>query len=38
MYDIDLTNEKVIHIRNKENEFLQFKRLKKFDNMISHAY
>ena len=38
MYDIDLTNEKVIHIRNKENEFLQFKRLKKFENMISHAY
>lgn len=38
MPDIDLTNDKVIHIRNKENEFLQFKRLKNFEKMISHAY
>ena len=38
MPDIDLTNDKVIHINNKENEFLQFKRLKKFEDTISHAY
>ena len=38
MYDIDLTNDKVIHIKNKENEFLQFKRLKKFEDTIAHAY
>ena len=38
MLDIDLTNDKVIHINNKKNEFLQFKRLKKFEDTISHAY
>lgn len=38
MINNDLTNKHVIHIKNETNEYLQFKKLLKYNNIISHAY
>lgn len=35
---MDLSNETVIHIKSKNQEFLQFKRLLDYSDIISHAY
>ena len=35
---IDLSNNVVSHIKNDNNEYLQFKKLQKYRNIISHAY
>lgn len=35
---MDLYNECVIHIKNKNQEYLQFKKLLKYSDIISHAY
>lgn len=35
---MNLSNENVLHIRKDNQEFLQFKKLLKYSNLISHAY
>ena len=35
---MDLTNKYVIHIKDKENEYLRFKKLLKYSDIITHAY
>ena len=35
---MDLSNKIVSHISNGNQEFLQFKKLQKYSDMISHAY
>ena len=35
---MDLTNETVQHIKKENQEYLQFKKLQKYSNIISHAY
>ena len=35
---MDLTNKYVIHIKDKENEYLQFKKLLEYSDIITHAY
>ncbi len=35
---MDLSNENVLHVRKDNQEFLQFKKLLKYSNVISHAY
>ena len=35
---MDLSNENVIHIKNHGIEYLQFKKLLEYSNMINHAY
>lgn len=35
---MDLSNENVIHIKNKENEYLQFKKLLEYQDILTHAY
>lgn len=35
---MDLSNEIVLHIKKDNQEFLQFKRLLKYSNIINHAY
>ena len=34
----NLTNESIIHVRKEGQEFLQFKRLLEYSNVISHCY
>lgn len=34
---VDLTNENVIHVKKENIEYLQFKKLLEFDDIISHA-
>ena len=38
MINNDLSNDQIIHIKNENIEYLQFKRLLKYNNLISHAY
>ena len=38
MNDLELTNETVKHIKKENIEYLQFKKLQKYSNIISHAY
>lgn len=38
MEGIDLTNEIVNHIKDNNIEYLQFKKLQKYNDIISHAY
>lgn len=38
MNSIDLTNETVNHIKDNNIEYLQFKKLQKYNDIISHAY
>ena len=38
MNDLELTNETVKHIKKENLEYLQFKKLQKYSNIISHAY
>lgn len=35
---MDLSNENVIHVKKDEVEYLQFKKLLEYDNIITHAY
>lgn len=35
---MNLTNNKVIHVKNGDFQYLQFKRLLKYDNIIKHGY
>lgn len=35
---MDLSNENVIHIKTKETEYLQFRRLLEYKDIITHAY
>lgn len=35
---MDLTNEIVQHIKKENQEYLQFKKLQKYSDIISHAY
>ena len=35
---MNLSNRKVIHIKKEKQEYLQFKKLLKYSNIISHAY
>ena len=35
---MDLSNESVIHIKKGNQEFLQFRRLLKYENIITHCY
>lgn len=34
----DLTNSNIIHIKNKEIEYIQFKKLLEYSNIIKHCY
>lgn len=38
MINRDLSNDTVIHVKNNNCEYLQFKKLLKYKNIISHAY
>ena len=38
MNDLELTNETVKHIKKEDIEYLQFKKLQKYSNIITHAY
>ena len=38
MYDTDLTNEKVIHVKKDGIEYLQFRKLLEYKDIINHAY
>ena len=35
---MNLSNENVIHVKNSNVEYLQFKKLLEYDNIIAHAY
>ncbi len=35
---MDLSNENIIHVKGEEIEYLQFKRLLKYSNLLTHAY
>lgn len=35
---MDLSNENIIHVKHKEMEYLQFKKLLKYQDIISHGY
>ncbi len=35
---MDLSNENIIHVKGKNVEYLQFRKLQKYSNIISHAY
>ena len=34
----DLSNENIIHIKKGEQEFIQFKKLLEYSDIISHCY
>ena len=38
MNNINLSNSVVSHIKDNDNEYLQFKRLKKYKDILTHAY
>lgn len=38
MCDIDLSNETIIHVKNKNQEYLQFKRLLEYKDILTHCY
>lgn len=38
MCNIDLTNETIIHVKNKSQEYIQFKRLLKYKDVLTHCY
>lgn len=35
---MDLSNENIIHIKTKENEYIQFRKLLEYKDILSHAY
>ena len=35
---MNLSNEKVVHVKNENQQFLQFKKLLKYSDIITHAY
>lgn len=35
---MDLSNENIIHIKTKENEYMQFRKLLEYKDILSHAY
>ena len=35
---MDLSNENIIHKKDKGFEYLQFRKLNQYSNLISHAY
>lgn len=35
---MDLSNENIVHIKNKDIQYLQFKKLLEYKNVINHAY
>ena len=35
---MDLSNDTVIHVKKDDIEYLQFKRLLEYDNIILHCY
>ena len=38
MYDIDLSNETIIHVKNIRQEYLQFRRLLEYNDILTHCY
>ena len=34
----DLSNENIIHVKKDENEYIQFKKLLEYNDMVKHAY
>ena len=36
--NMDLSNENIIHIKNKDIQYLQFRKLLEYKNVINHAY
>ena len=38
MNNINLSNNVVSHIKDNDNEYLQFKRLEKYKDILTHAY
>ena len=35
---MDLSNENIMHVKNKGLEYLQFKKLLEYKDIINHAY
>ena len=35
---MNLSNENIIHIKNKNSEYIQFKKLLEYNNIITHAF
>ena len=35
---MDLSNENIIHIKTKENEYIQFRKLLEYKDILTHAY
>ena len=35
---MDLSNENIIHVKNKKNEYIQFRKLLEYKDILTHAY